>query len=170
MELEALKSALPVYRIEGLIDFIESVDATEDEIKQIENNLKSILGCIKHTLSVLPGLKLTENESVLTVDRREWVISIQASNHFDSEQFVTGESPEYIGKVIQHLSQMEMEKKKWIQNNTRIYQCVKCNFIQEHKHACGACGSLELLNKLPASIKEHKYSIQDAVRTLGRSH
>ena len=170
MELEALKSALPVYRIEGLIDFIESVDATEDEIKQIENNLKSILGCIKHTLRALPGLKLTENETVLTVDRREWVISIQASNHFDSEQFITGESPEYIGKVIQHLSQMEMEKKKWIQNGTRVYQCVKCDFIQSHKHNCESCGSKELLNKLTASIKDHKYSIQDAVRTLKRSH
>ncbi|WP_394222614.1 hypothetical protein [Alteromonas gracilis] len=170
MELEALKSALPVYRIEGLIDFIQNVDATDDEIKEIENNLKQILGCIKQTLKVLPGVKLTENETVLRLDRREWVISIQASNHFDSEQFVTGESPEYIGKVIQHLSQMEMAKKMWIKNGTRIYQCVKCDFIQEHKHACESCGGLEMISKLPASIKNHRYSIQDAVRTIGRSH
>lgn len=170
MELDALKSALPVYRIEGLIDFIESVDASEDELVQIENNLKRILNLVKQTLKVLPGLTLVDNESTVTVDRREWMLKIQASNHFDSEQFISGESPEYIGRVVQRLSQMEMEKRKWIEDGIRIYQCAKCEFIQEHKHNCESCGGNEMVNRIPASIKEHRFTIQDAVRTLMRSH
>ena len=170
MELDALKSALPVYRIEGLIDFIESVDASEDEIVQIENNLKRILILVKQTLKALPGLKLVENESKVTVDRREWMLKTQASNHFDSEQFVSGESPEYIGKVVQRLSQMEMAKRKWIEDGVRIYQCVKCEFLQEHKHKCESCGGIEMVSRIPASIEKHRFTIQDAVRTLMRSH
>lgn len=170
MELEALKSALPVYRIEGLVDFIESVNPSESEKITIEKNLKRILNLIKSTLQVLPGLHLTDEDENFAINRREWMVSIQASNHFDSDQFITGESPEYIGKVVQRLSQMEMAKKEWVEKGSNIYQCTKCNFIQEHKHSCESCGGKEMISKLPVSIKEHRYSIEDAVRTLTRSH
>lgn len=166
MKLDEAKDAMPVYRIEGLVDFIQSLNATKEEIARVEEKLKGILQALVEVTEKMPGMAFEEKRQSIRIDKQSWTISLHTSNHFDSEEMLVGESPEYINHLIQRLNQMEIEKGKWIDEKRNLYQCTDCDYLQDHSGSCDSCGGKALINRIYASVKGHRYSIQDAVRTM----
>jgi len=153
-------------RVQGLVEFIKSLNPTSDDLESMQQQFKELLHMSVQIIESLPGLQFSDGRSQISIDKRKWIINTRASTHFDNSTILTGESPEYIGDIVKQISSLELKKKSAVAAGDNFYQCSKCSFLQNKSGSCESCGSNELVRRLPASIKNHRYTIQDAIRTL----